>query len=80
MREINIVCVHSLLPYDQGSNSVIQSDWLKTFECDVMIGHYYPVMPAHDVTTQLRTTTNQWFEHDQQFEQHQKASTTVASC
>ena len=38
---------------NQGSNSVMQADWLKTFECDVMIGHYYPVMLAHYDTTQL---------------------------
>ncbi len=42
-------CTMILLPYGQGSNSVMQSDWLKTFECDVMIGHYYAVMPAHYV-------------------------------
>ena len=42
-----------LLPYGQGSNSVMQADWLKTFECDVMIGHCYPVMPPHYVTRDL---------------------------
>ena len=36
-----------LLPYGQVSNSVIQSDRLKTCKCDVMMGHYYPVIPAH---------------------------------
>ena len=36
-----------LLPYGQGSNSAMQADWLKTFEYDVIIGHYYPVMSAH---------------------------------
>ena len=39
-------------PYVQGSNSVMQGDWLKTFESDAMIGHH-PVMPAHCVTTQF---------------------------
>ena len=42
-----------LLPCSRGSNSVMQPDRLKKFECDVMKGHYYPVMPAHHVTTQL---------------------------
>ena len=55
-----------LLPYDKGSNSVIQSDLLKTFECDVMIGH--PVMPAHDVTTQLRATTAIRHDDDEMLE------------
>ena len=36
-----------LLSYGQGSNSVMQSDWLKVFECDVISGQYETVMPAY---------------------------------
>ena len=42
------------LPYDRGSSSVMRANWLKTFEFDVVIGHYYPVMPAHYITNQPR--------------------------
>ena len=41
----------TLLPYCQGSNSVMQSDWLKSFEYDEVIEHYYSIIPAHDDTT-----------------------------
>ena len=43
-----------LLTYCQGRNSVMQADLLITFERDVMIGHFYPILPAHYVTVQLR--------------------------
>ena len=43
------------------------TDWLKTFECDVMIGYFYTVVPTHFVTTQLRIqNTVQHFEHVEQ--------------
>ena len=37
-----------LLLYGQGKgrNSVMQLEWLKTFECDVIIGYYYPVIDS----------------------------------
>ena len=42
----------------------MQADWQRTLECDAMIGNYYPVMPAHYVTTQVRIrNTEQCFEH-----------------
>ena len=45
----------------------MQADWQKTFEFDVMIGHYYPVMLDHYITTQLRIRNTDWyFEHVEQ--------------
>ena len=46
-----------LLPYSHVSNSVLQADWLQTFECDVVMGHYYPGMPARYVTTSFEFET-----------------------
>ena len=58
-----------LLPYGQDSYSVLQADWLKMFEFNVIMGHYYPVIPAHYVKMQLRIrNTDQCLEHfEQQF-------------
>ena len=69
-------------PSHQGSNSVISSNWLKKLEWDLMIGHYFPVMLAHYVTTQLRIrSTDQFLEHvEQQLRAAQVATSAMASC
>ncbi len=46
---LHIVSRYPLLAYGQGCNSVLQLDCMKRFECDVMIGRYYPLMPARYV-------------------------------
>ena len=52
-----------VLPFCQSSNPAIQSDCLKTFKCDVMIGHYYLAVPAHYVTAQLQIRNTSLCSH-----------------
>ena len=56
-----------LLPCGQGNNPAIPAERLKTFECDVMIGHYHPVKP-HLLcqNSALNSNTERCYKHIEQ--------------